>query len=255
MKTSIDSPARARLRAPLIAAACVFLLGHACPARGETTREWVEQAPGGFGGMSGLINTPTADVLADGYFRVGYARYDKKVAYDLRGVYDNEVYSLAVGFLPRTEVLFRVTAFPGEKLVEGADVSNLDRMVGGRILVLPEGRLPAVAVGLDDPRGTRRFHALYIVASKTVAVADGTPAVRVTAGYGSTLLEARRYVLDGVFGGAELRVTPFLSVMAEHDSEKWNAGGRLTLFRRAHLHAAVMDLETFSGGFGWTHRF
>jgi len=206
------------------------------------------------GGMTGLINIPSADILSDGAFRIGYSVYAKEQAYELRDRADNEVIHVALGFLPRVEVMIRATLFPGVTQVEGVKIPNVDRMAAGKVLVLREGRGPAIAVGLDDPTGTRRFHSLYAVASKSFLTWDSGRGVRLTAGYGSTALNAKRHILDGLFGGADLRFAPFSGIV-EYDTEKWNAGARVLVLGRFHVQAVLLDLEVFSGGISWSHSF
>jgi hypothetical protein len=207
--------------------------------------------------MTGLIQTPTPAILADGQFRLGYSYVPKEKAYALRGRFDNESGFVSVGFVPRVEITFRATFFPGETLVPGQEFPNVDRMISGRILVLPEGAgaRPALAVGIDDARGNRRFHSLYAVAGKSLLLDGGRRGLILSAGYGSTELDARNYVLDGWFGGAEVRFAPFLSGLVEYDTEKWNLGGRLLLLERFHLQVVTLDLEEVSGGASWTHSF
>jgi hypothetical protein len=46
-----------------------------------------------------------------------------------------------------------------------------------------------------------------------------------------------------------------VSFVVDHDTEKWNAGVRLLLFRRISAHLAWLDLEIPAGGVGFLHRF
>ena len=230
------------------------LLVAARPVRAEGPGGHAAPAPS-LGGMTGLIHTPTPEVLADGQFRLAYSYVPKEQAYALRDRFDNQAGAISVGFLPRVEITFRATFFPGETLVEGQEFPNVDRMISGRVQILREGRWPALAVGIDDARGNRRFHALYAVAGKSLLVDEGRRGVVLSGGWASTELTARNHVLGGFFGGADLRVTPFLSGLVEYDTEKWNLGGRLTLLERFHLQVVALDAKDLAGGASWTHSF
>jgi hypothetical protein len=204
-------------------------------------------------GMTGLVNTPTAEVLPDAAVQLSAAQIDEKWAFHGRGRMDNRVFALTLGFLPRTEVSIRATWLPELSLLELQDATVVDRLAGGRLLVLrEEGFRPAVAVGIDDVRGTRLFHSSYGVLTKTLR--PRMPFVRVSLGYGARLLDAGEYVLDGAFGGAEAAWGP-VSALLDFDSEKWNSGARLTVLGRASVHFALLDLDTPSGALAWIHRF
>jgi len=213
--------------------------------------------PNGLRGMSGLINTPTADVLPSGTLRFGFSLVDKQWAYHARGFSDNNHYFLSVGFLPRVEVSILASYFPHDKLskfLEGE--GTVDRGGSGRLLLLDEGRTrPAVAVGIDDARGTRRFHALYIVGSKWVRKENLPVEARLSAGYGSTALRAKNHILDGVFGGGEFVVRDAVSLALDYDTEKWNTSIRLIAFHRLAAYFAFLNFEAPAGGFSWTQPF
>ncbi len=231
--------------------ASILVLAAAPAARGA-------EPPAGhasLGGTSGLINTPTADVLPDATFRFGYFRIDKKWAYQLRGVSDNDVYFVSFGFLPRVELTVRATVFKDVTLLPNTDFPQVDRMGSARILLLPEGRAPAVAVGLDDPRGTRRFHSLYVVGTRTFPIRLGQITLRASGGYGFSAFSAARRVLDGGFGGVELGIAGRATGMLEYDTEKWNTGVGLVFLGRLSIHAALLHLDTLSGGAAWTQSF
>jgi hypothetical protein len=204
-------------------------------------------------GMTGLVNTPTAEVLPDASVRLGAAEVDEEWAFHGRGRMDNRIFTVALGFLPRTEVAIRATWLPELSLLELQSATVVDRLAAGRLLVLTEAALrPAVAVGIDDVRGTRLFHSSYVVATKTL-LASG-PLLRASLGRGLRVLDAGEYVLDGTFGGVEIGWGP-VSALLDFDTEKWNSGARLTAFGHVGAHLALLDLDTPSGGLTWIHRF
>src|SRR5262249_17640204 len=152
------------------------------------------------------------------------------------------------GFLPRLEVSIRATVLPGEHLIEEVKTPAADRMGSARIRAIDESRWPALAVGIDDVKGTRRVHSLYAVATKSVRPARGPLALEVSAGYASHAIRAARYTLDGGFGGAEVRAFGAVSGIVDYDTERWNAGGRIVLFRRLAAQAVFVDMDVLCGG-------
>ncbi len=207
------------------------------------------------GGMSGLVNVPTAEVLPDAHFRVGYFRFPRKWAYEARGYDENDVYFLSIGFLPRTEVSIRATVFPHGRLIPDAPAATVDRMASARFLARHEGRWPALAFGVDDLKGTRRFHSLYVVGTKTLTLIPGSAGVKFSGGYGSEVLHAHRHILHGGFGGAEFVISDWAATSLEYDSEKWNTGVRLAIRHRLEVRAALLNLETLAGGVSWRQAF
>jgi hypothetical protein len=211
--------------------------------------------PGGaLHGMTGLVNVPTAEMLPDGVVRFGAGLVDREWAYQGRGDMDNEVWFLAIGFLPRVEASIRATVLPELSLLESQETPAVDRLASARILLRAEdGMVPAVAAGIDDVRGTRLFHSLYVTATKTLR--EGAPAIRGTLGYGADPIEANLHVLRGAFGGVEVEVRPWARALLDFDTEKWNSGVALTAFGRLSSQLVLLHLDTPSGALSWTHRF
>ena len=238
-------------------AGLVLLLVGAAPALAappDPTEAWL-LAPA-LHGMTGLINTPTAYTLPSGALRVGFGWYDKEWAYHARGLSDNYHYFLTFGFVSRVEVSIRASYFPDDYLETPEEKGTVDRGGNARFQAITEGpHRPAIAVGIDDIRGTRRFHALYAVGSKTFSAKSDFFRVGVSAGYGSRALDAKTYVLDGIFGGAEFSVGRYGSLALDYDTEKWNTGIRVYAFQHLTAYVAFLHWEAPAGGVCWTHRF
>jgi hypothetical protein len=206
-------------------------------------------------GTTGLLNIPTADVTPEGSFRIGYNYIDPDWAYVERDSGSNEVIFFTVGFLPRLEVSIRATVFTEtDFLIEGQRTAA-DRAISARVRLLDEGWWPAVAVGIDDPRGTKRTHALYAVGTKRVFGAGQTLDISATGGYASTAIEASRYLLDGGFGGLECQIRERMTFGLEYDSEKWNTGARVAVLPGVVVQAVLLDMDGLSGGISWTKGF
>jgi hypothetical protein len=239
------------VRAGAVSAFVAALVGGtASPAVAVSADGWPS-----LNGTSGLVLTPTAEVLPDASMTFGYVFIDRNWAHYGRGEVDNELYFISFGFLPRVELSVRATVLPGTRLSDRGDAPIVDRMGGVRLLLLRENRWPSVAVGIDDVRGTRFFHSLYGVGTKGFELKNTPLDLRFSLGYGSRALEARRHVLDGVFGGVEARLHRTVSVTVDFDTEKWNSGVRLKLFRRLNVQVAWLNLATLSGGVSWTQHF
>jgi hypothetical protein len=203
-------------------------------------------------GTTGLVAIPTAHMPRDGTVALGVNHIDRRHhGYDNPG-YDEHsglVEYASIGFLPFVEVGLRLTRVVGvPRLALG------DRMVSVRLRLVDEGaRTPAVVVGAHDLVGTRRFHTVYAVASRSVAGVRGVGDVSAHLGVGGDPLGLglRSRGLRGAFGGVSVSPVPPIALMAEYDGGQVNAGVRLRLGRFALL-AAAQDLEGFSGGLSYT---
>ncbi|HST58121.1 MAG TPA: YjbH domain-containing protein [Longimicrobium sp.] len=228
-----------RRTAPLLVGALGLALGGAVEA----------QAPS-LSGTSGLISVPTADLAQDGTLTLGVSRMDR-LHNGLPRFPDAPaiVQFATVGFLPFVEVGLRVTrpkGIPRQALG--------DRMVSVRVRALREGRLhPAVAVGVQDILGTRKYHALYVVASKRVPTGALPGPVRAHLGYGHHLpgrVGGQQFA--GVFGGISAAPVSWVTALVEYDGERMNAGMRLHVLRHLSVLAALQNLKGASLGVSYT---
>lgn len=166
-----------------------------------------------FHGLPGIINIPTATSVPSGSVDLKY--HNKRDSRILPGVEDEKTFVFAIGFLPWITFGAR-----------GTEAGAPDRRLAGDIsanvefLVLQEGTWwPSVAVGLlDIGGGSRVFDTTYAVLSKTL-----WQRVRLTAGFGTGPAQ-----LDGPFGGAEVALTRFITLLGEYDTHGINAGLRLS---------------------------
>lgn len=201
-------------------------------------------------GTSGLVTIPTATMAADAEMTAGVNVIAPRQHGYYRGGLEETgiVRFVTVGFLPFAEVGLRLTHVTG-----GHPQGIGDRMVSFRVRLLKEGTLrPAVAVGAHDLVGTRLYHATYAVASKTFRSVAGP--VGVHAGYGGDVLglEVAGRQFDGLFGGVSVAPRRWITLLAEYDGERPNAGIRLGPVHGVALLAALQDLEGFSGGVSYT---
>jgi len=217
--------------------------------------EPVAESGPALGGTTGLIDIPVPYVTPEGTLHVGYSHIPEKWSYEGRPTLKNDYWYLTVGMLPWLETSIRATVLPGEYLIDDVPVDAVDRMGSLRIQSpWPKGRT-TLGAGIDDIRGTRRFHSLYLVGAQSVEPNFTSMGFEVVAGYGLRSLSAPRYLLDGAFGGVRLRLTPWAFAMAEYDSEKWNGGVRVVAFSRLSAQLAMLNFESLSVGASWSVRF
>jgi hypothetical protein len=205
-------------------------------------------------GTTGFINTPWAGVMTDGGLEVGANHVPRRWVYDERGVHANDVYYATLGFLPRVEGSLRWTVTPGlrtfESVVPESRLTDTDYMASGRLeLFRPALGQPGLAVGVDDVKGTRRFHSTYVVSGMPFRI----PRVqgRIAVGYAFRALKATRHTLDGAFGAAEVSPWRLLAAQIEYDSEKWNVAVAVPAPFGIRLRAAMLHLQSLSLGAGF----
>ncbi len=165
-------------------------------------------------GLPGLIHVPTATMVPSGSLDVEY-----NMARDpdiFRGVDRQRNFNFALGFLPWLTFGGR-----GTEATNTATGSELARDISANLqLLLLEDKSwwPAVAIGIQDiGGGAAHFRSRYVVLSKSLF-----GLVRGTVGFGKG-----PDVLKGPFGGVELALTRFVTLMGEYDTKAWNAGVRL----------------------------
>lgn len=199
-------------------------------------------------GMTGLITIPTAEMQPDGSVLVGAGRVHREAVTVPDADHHVAPFYAAITFLPMVELGFRFSP------QIGVDRDALgDRTLMARVQVLPErGRWPAVALGAHDflkssGSETRRYNALYVVASKHVAPL-GVPAA-VHGGYGTDVIDAKGHQFVGFFGGVSIAPHPVAEVMAEYDGTQVLVGGRITV-RGIYLVGGLASFRYGLGGMG-----
>ncbi|HAK73778.1 MAG TPA: hypothetical protein DCP36_09580 [Sporomusaceae bacterium] len=182
-------------------------------------------------GSTGLINNPTADVLQDGEFSIGY--------YNLKdggvGVFNlNLARNLEVG-------------------VAGFRYGNHDNdtLLNAKFALVPETVLtPGLSVGVEDI-GDKTGRTTYAAASKALPFV-----FRIHAGVGNG-----RY--DGFFGAIEKTINPVsvitgnnafpaTTLIAEYDGSRMNYGARMSIVPGMKLDAGWRHSD-FYVGLSFTH--
>ncbi len=183
-------------------------------------------------GLIGLLELPTARILQDGHFRLGYTQIKPFV-----------FYYATVGLLPRLEAGLRITDIYKvdvrltEPTFSRAFGSYKDQSPHFKFLLMKEGKyLPAVAVGALDFLGTSLFKSEFIALSKYnpyIIPMD------ITVGYGKDRL-------DGFFAGGELFVHPRLSFLWEYSPIDFNY--EINVLKR-HYHLGKSTMKKIRKGF------
>ncbi|HEX7518965.1 MAG TPA: YjbH domain-containing protein, partial [Candidatus Deferrimicrobium sp.] len=176
-------------------------------------------------GVTGIFETPTARMMPENRYRLGATQ-----------VHPYRYYFGTVGLFDRLEVNGRVTEVIGVKAftnLPGSSYGNdKDKAVDAKLLMLKEGTfLPAVAVVISDPHGTRLYGSQAIVASKRILPLDAD----VSLGFGNGRLgtqplpaqgegfkielftDPKKWAREALpFGGIQYAPTPWLSLLAEY---------------------------------------
>jgi hypothetical protein len=177
-------------------------------------------------GVTGLFETPTARVMKENRYRLGATQ-----------VHPYRYYFGTVGLFDRLEVSGRVTQVTG---VPGLDNNSAygdfkDKAVDAKFQFLKEGKyLPALAVAVSDPHGTRVYASQAIVLSKQIYPFD------FSLGFGNGRLGKQPLPAQGEgfkielftnpakwarealpFGGIQYAAAPWLSLLAEYSPVRY----------------------------------
>lgn len=177
-------------------------------------------------GSTGLINTPSADVLQPGQFSLGY--------YNLK---DGGVGTFNMNLVKNLEI-----GVAGFRYDEKSD----DNFVNAKLSIVPETIFtPGLAIGVEDI-ADKLDRTSYIAASKALPFG-----FRIHAGVGDG-----RY--DGVFAGIEKTFSPIglitgsntfpaTTLIAEYDGKDMNYGARMSIVPGLKLDAGVRNHDGYVG--------
>lgn len=173
-------------------------------------------------GTTGVIDTPTADVLMAGHLNAA--------AYNL---YEGNTYSLGFGLGSRWEIATVHNAFDSEG--DFAEIQLKYALRRESIIT------PGLAIGIDDALDERE-RSVYAVMSK------GLPfGIRMNLGLGDG-----RY--NGVFGSLEKQIIkgrlgrfPTTMLLLENDGHDMNYGLRLSLSQKLKLNMGWRDDNSYVG--------
>lgn len=174
-------------------------------------------------GSTGMIDTPTADVLREGQVSLGY--------YNL---HEGKTASIGFHATENLEITAAWTTF---------DFSDKKTYVNAKYAVKPEGVLtPGIAIGVEDI-ANKDDRTAYAVVSKGLPLG-----FRAHVGIGNG-----RY--DGVFYALEKNITPLAikgvfpdtTMIVENDAHHMNYGMRMSIVPGLKVNAGWRDRETYVG--------
>jgi len=177
-------------------------------------------------GPTGLINSPTADVLRSGQFSLGY--------YNLK---NGGVGSFNTNVAPNLELGVATFRYDGQ---------NSKNYINAKFAVVPETILaPGLAIGVEDIASSDKRSA-YAVASKALPFG-----FRIHAGAGGGRF-------SGVFAGIEKTINPLsiitgnnafpaTTLIAEYDGKTMNYGARLSIVPGLKLDAGLRNHDGYIG--------
>jgi hypothetical protein len=236
-------------------------------------------------GKPGLINIPTARVLPEGTFYIGYhynpsnndLRYNNAnlPALQLTDQVSSSVYYATLALLPRLEV--NINFFNQNGYLPQSARGIGDRQFDIKYAILTEKpRRPSVAIILSAPFGYNNALITYAVAATKNIQVTKDISTEITAGIGSpyyfdrsgqqngqfTLNDFNIFAnyklnnkndrpnpyLSGPFGGVAVRYKKNMGAMVEWDSRHFNAGLYGTLFKHWTIQAGLIDLAQFTVG-------
>jgi len=140
-----------------------FLLPPSALPETQDTLDEPFVSPSNWGG-TGLMEIPTARVLGENSYRLGISQ-----------VRPYRYYYGAVSPLRGLEIDGRITEVLDVPALSASYGNYKDKAIDLKYQFLPEGKyLPALALGIMDPHGTRIYPSQYIVASKQIFPFDFT---------------------------------------------------------------------------------
>jgi len=207
-------------------------------------------------GTTGLITIPTAEIPKDREISFGTSWLNKKyfVLYDYYQEYHGMANFITLGYLPFLEISARLT-----RILDSPRPQSIgDRMVIVRLSPFKENAFfPSVVLGAHDfvwqirEKPSNNFNALYLVASKNFRFESFVNSIGFHLGYGTDWREARHHQFVGLFGGISLSPSPFIALMLEHDTEKFNCGMRMSILDHLEILVALLNFDTLSGGISY----
>lgn len=180
------------------------------------------EAAANLNGTTGLINIPSADVVREGHFFLGYYNFD-----------ENNLVSFGLQPIKNLEVSVNFADW---------DDRRQENLVNAKYAVFQENVfLPGMAVGVEDI-GANNKRSAYAVISKALPLG-----FRIHAGYGNG-----HY--DGVFYGLEKNIFPGLpgtfpdtDLLVEYDGNGMNYGLRMSLLAGLKVNAGWRDHDPYVG--------
>ncbi|MDQ3022805.1 MAG: YjbH domain-containing protein [bacterium] len=190
-------------------------------------------------GQSGILVTPTAEVVNDGEVVFSIARQLSRTLPN-RGNVIARTYSVTIGYLPNIEATARFTDYPTVPDVSNGLANFQDRSAAVKWQVA-RGDDWSFAIGATDIGGESRKQDTYYGVASWQADDDLT----LSAGVGTDTLE-------GAFGSVKWTPGERIALLAEHDTQDFNYGVELTPIKGVRLKASMInDHPSLSAGYSF----
>ena len=172
-------------------------------------------------GNPGLMHTPSAYLSNWGDVHFGMTHYPTATSFTYEAGESRErSFWTHLGLLPFAEVSIKLTK-PYNSSDKNYGIG--DRSISVRVQVLKEkANRPAVLIGVQDPFTVASFfNTNYLVLSKKRQL--NQIELNANLGYGFKIEEAQNHILQGIFGGLQVKWRQ-VRTMIEYDAERINLG-------------------------------
>lgn len=206
-------------------------------------------------GVTGLLNSPSAEMAPDGTIKIG-ANFLNREIVPGTWTYNTMNFFLNITFLPFFEISITNTALD---LWSIGKFSNVDRAINVRFRPLKEGKYwPAVVIGSNDfittsPElvtpvgGNRYFGKAYLALSKHFDINGHIIGIHTAYNY----LTSNALKIGFPISGGISYSPPFyrgLNVIAEYDTNNFNIGANIIVFKYFYLQVLMQNLKYPSVG-------
>ena len=190
-------------------------------------------------GQSGILVTPTAEVVDDGGVVFSIAKHLSRTL-EARGDTIARTYSVTIGYLPRVEATARFTDYPNAPDLSNGLPNFQDRSAAVKWQLAHDDDW-SFALGATDIGGeSRKDETVYGVASYKL-----DDDLTLSGGMGTDKLE-------GVFGSIKWEADKRVTLLAEHDTQDFNYGIELAPLKGVRVKAGIInDHPTMQGSYSF----
>lgn len=206
-------------------------------------------------GITGLLNSPSAEMSPDGTVKFGGNILNKDIMPDYWN-YNTINFFMNITFLPFFEASITNTALD---LWKDGRFSNIDRSINFKLRPLKEGKYwPAVVVGSNDfittsselvapVGGNRYFGKVYLALSKHFDINGHTIGLHAAYNY---VTSSTLKIDFPVSGGISYSPAFYkkMNIIAEYDTKNFNIGTNIILLKYVYLQVLFQNLKYPSVG-------
>ncbi len=205
-------------------------------------------------GMSGLLNSPSAFMSEDGTVKLGGNILNKTLTPNVWNYHTINFFG-NITFLPFFEVSLNNTVFD---FVHEGRFNNVDRSINLKLRFLKEGRYyPAIAVGSNDflttstlvnsGGGNKFFGKTYLALSKSIRLKEHIISFHLAYNHIVSDYLTQKSPLSGGISYSPSFYNK-LNIIAEFDTNNFNFGANVLLFRIIYAQFLMQDLKYPSAG-------